>query len=301
MIPYAELHCHTHYSILDGLSTPEEYMIRAKEVGIDTLACTDHSTCAGHRDFLLAAQTHGIKAILGAELHLTEDRFDKRAKAKRQDGEDSEIYYHLIALAKNDNGLKNLYAMEREAWLGGFYSKPRVDKELLETYHEDIIVTTACVSGPVARNIINGNDERALEWLYWFKDVFGDDLAIELQDHNEGISPGLNRKLLDMADTNGVLSIASQDCHHADPKDLWLQEALLILNTNPKKAKDYTLGDKMDFLEKYNVMYPDRKMTFEHAEVCLMDAEYRLKKFQEQGVNRRDLFENTIELANRVG
>lgn len=301
MIPYAELHLHTDRSILDGVSTPEEYMIRAHEIGIGFLACTDHSTCAAHRDFLRVATEHGIKAGLGVELHFTDDRFNKTSKAKRQEGEDSEIYYHLIAIAKNDNGLKNIYAMEREAWLSGFYSKPRVDKELLEKYHEDIIITTACVSGPVGRNLINGNEEKALEWLYWFKDIFADDLYMELQYHNEAISPGLNHRLLELADANGIKPVATSDCHHADPKDLWLQEALLILNTNPKKAKDYTLADKMDYLEKYNVIYPDRKMTFEHADVHLSNADEKFGRFAKQGITRTDIYTNTIEVANKIG
>lgn len=302
-IPYAELHLHTSYSILDGLSTSEEYCRRAKEIGIDTLACTDHSTCAGHRDFYKTCSAHGIKAILGTELHFAPDRFDKRSKAKRQDGEDSELYYHLIALAKNDNGLKNLYAMEQKAWTEGFYSKPRVDFELLEQYHEDIIITSACVSGPLARNIINEKEDYALEWLHKFKDVFKDDFYIELQDHNEAISKGVNFKLMDMADSNDVKMVATSDCHHASPEDLWLQEAFLILNTNPKKNNDVDLTkvQKMEFLEKMNYLYPDRTMTFEHADVHLSNADEKKLRFEATGIYRTDIFTNTREVADKIG
>ena len=303
MIDYAELHMHTEYSLMDGTSDSEEYCLRAHELGIETLAITDHSTCAGHRNHLKTCMKHDIKAILGCEIHFTEDRFDKRSKAKRQDGEETELYYHMIVLAKNDNGLKNLYAMERAAWIEGYYSKPRVDFELLEQFHEDLIITTACVSGPIARNIINEKEDVALKWLNKLKDVFHDDLYVELQDHNEGIAPGVNKKLISMADDNGVKIIASRDCHHADPKKLWLQEAMLILNTSPKAntSPDRSKMETMEFLEKLNYLYPERKMTFEHAEVHLADAAYTNQKFLDQNIDRPDLFSNTLEISDKIG
>ena len=302
-IDYCELHLHSQYSILDGLPTFEEYCARAHEIGIDTLAITDHSTSAGHRGFLKACIENKLKAILGVELHFAPDRFDKRSKAKRQDGEDSELYYHLIALAKNDNGLKNLYAMEQRAWMEGYYSKPRVDFELLQEYHDDIIITSACVSGPIARNIINGKEDYALDWLHKFKDLFKDDFYIELQDHNEAISPGLNHKLIDYADKNQVKMVATSDCHHASPEDLWLQEALLILNTNPKKNPDYNLSemDKMEIMEKFDYLYPNRTMTFATADVHLSNAEEKAIRYQKQGIDRTDIFTNTREVAEKIG
>lgn len=302
-IPYAELHLHTHYSVLDGMSTAEEYCKRAKDLGIDTLAVTDHSTSAGHRDFLEACQNNNIKAILGVELHFAVDRFDRRSKAKRQDGEDSEMYYHLIALAKNDNGLKNLYEMEQKAWTESFYSKPLVDMDLLSEYHEDLIITGACVSGPAARNLMKDRDDYALEWAMRFKDLFKDDFYFEVMDHNDGISKNLNHRLLKMADDNGIKTVATSDCHHADPKDLWLQEALLILNTSPKKAADINMSemDKMELLEKYNYLYPDRKMSFQDAGVHLSDAEEKHELFKKQGIDRLDIFHNTVEIAEKIG
>lgn len=302
-IDYAELHMHTDFSLLDGTATSRQYCSRASELGIGSLAITDHSTSAGHRNHLKVCDEFNIKAILGCEIHFTEDRFDKRSKAKRQDGEETELYYHMIVLAKNDNGLKNLYAMERAAWLEGFYSKPRVDFELLEKYHEDLIITTACVSGPISRNIINEKEETALKWLYRLKDVFQDDLYMELQDHNEAIAPGLNKKLIEMADREKVKIIATRDCHHADPDKLWLQEAALILNTKPKVRKDFDRSKmaQMELLEKFNYLYPERKMTFETAEVHLASAEFTNQKFLDQNIDRPDLFSNTLEIADKIG
>jgi len=293
---------------MDGLSTADEYCKRANELGIKSLALTDHSTCAGHRDFLKACTENNIKAILGVEAHLAggmrqDSRFERTTKAKRQDGEDSELYYHMILLAKNQNGLENIYKMQEKAWNESFYNKPLIGLDLLEDYHEDVIVTSACVSGPIARNIINEKEEYALKWLTTIKDIFHDDFYIELQDHNEGISKGLNHKLLKMADDNGVKVLATRDCHHADPADLWIQEALLILNTNPKKNSEVdadVLRDK-DFMERLGYLYPERKMTFEHAEVSLMSPEYTNQKFLDQGIDRPDLFRNTIEVSDKIG
>lgn len=303
MIDYVELHLHSHFSLLDGLSTADEYCKRAKEIGIDTLAITDHSTCAGHRDFLKACTNNGIKGLLGVELHFAADRFDRRDKAKRQEGEDSELYYHLIAIAKNDNGLKNLYEMERKAWTESFYYKPLVDLQLLSEHSEDLIITSACVSGPVARNLMNNKYDYAVEWLHKFKDIFGDDFYMELQSHNHDISPFLNHRLLAVADKYNVKSLTTRDCHHADPKDLWLQEALLIMNTNPKKNDDvdFSVMADMELMEKFNYLYPGRKMTFQNAEVCLQPAEYTHQQFLDQGIDRLDLFTNTREVADKIG
>lgn len=304
MIEYAELHCHHQYSVLDGASTADEYCKRAKEVGIESLAITDHSTLAGHREHLDACIEHDIKCILGVELHVSVgSRFDKIAKSKRDEGEDNENYYHLVALAKNNNGLKNLNEMERLAWTEGFYGKPQVDMELLDKYGDDIIITSACVSGPIARNLIKEDEDRAMEWFNNLHGRFKEDFYVEVQDHNEGIAPGVNKKLIDIADNNGVKIVATRDCHHAHPKQLWLQEAVLILSTKPKKNP--TIQDEKKragtFLDVYNHIYPDRKMTFEKAEVCLMSADYTNKKFLEQGIERPDMFSNTIEIAEKIG
>lgn len=304
MIDYAELHCHHQYSILDGSSTAQEYCKRAKEVGIETLAITDHSTLAGHREHYNACIEHDIKCILGVELHVAVgSRHDKIAKSKRQEGEDNESYYHLVALAKNNNGLRNLHEMERLAWTEGFYGKPQVDMELLEEFGDDLIITSACVSGPIARNLIKQEDDRAMEWFHNLHNRFGEDFYIELQDHNEGIAPGVNKRLIEIADSNNVKIVATRDCHHADPKNLWIQEAVLILSTSPKKNPTIEQEKKRtgSFLEVYNHIYPDRKMTFEQAEVCLMSADYTNKKFIEQGIERPDLFSNTLEIAAKIG
>lgn len=302
MIKYTECHLHTHYSILDGLSTPWEYCRRAKELGIESLAITDHSTMTGHGDMLTACSENNIKALLGVEAHISPtDRFDKRSKAKRQEGED--VYNHIILLAKNDNGLKNLHRIEAAAWTEGFYGKPICDFDLLDEFKEDIIVTSACVSGLVARNLLNGKDIAAIEWVDKFKSIFKDDFYIEVQEHNDQISAGLNHKLLNVADMFDVKPIITSDCHFHSPDVRWIEEALLILNTNPKKNPDAELStaNKLDIWDKFNYLYPDRKMSFEHIDVFLQEPQTLHDKMVAQGIDRLDIFENTNEIADKVG
>ena len=301
-IEYAEIHLHTERSVLDGFSTPKEYCKRANELGIKELAITDHSTMAGHDDMLDACEEHGIKAILGVEAHISPtDRFDKQSKAKRQDGEDS--YNHIILLAKNDNGLLNLHKIEEAAWSEGFYGKPRCDFELLDMYGDDLIITSACVSGLIARNIMNGKPERAEDWIAQFKDRFGDDFYVEVQEHNEQIQAGLNHKLLELADRFEVKSIITSDCHFHSEEVRWIEEAMLILNTNPKKNPDIDMSklEKMEIMEKFNYLYPERQMSFEHIDVYLQSGQTLHDKMVAQGITRTDIFSNTIEIAAKVG
>jgi DNA polymerase-3 subunit alpha len=158
---YTELHLHDHYSALDGLNTPVEYMARAKEIGMTHLAQTNHGTLAGHREFQKAALEAGIVPILGVEGYISEtDRFDRRAKAKRQDG--TNVYNHIILLAQDEKGLRNLNKMNELAWSEGFYHKPRIDMELLEEYNEGLIITSGCLSGLISKAIERDDMQAAI-------------------------------------------------------------------------------------------------------------------------------------------
>lgn len=264
----------TIVSILDGVSTADEYFARAKDLGYKGLTLTDHSTNAGHRAWYRAAEKYDLIPGLGCEIHYRPNRFEKPTEAKRQDGESTKSWYHLILIAKNDNGLKNLYKIEERANTESFHGKPIVDADLLAEYRDDLICTTSCVSGPVAANLIletNEGDDAARNHFEKLFNIFGEDFYVEIQDHNEGISSGLNKKLLSLANEYGVKAIMAQDAHHADPKDLWLQDAMLIINTNPKKAKDLSL---LNFVDQEIVMktYNLKKVmdiTYEMIEILL--------------------------------
>lgn len=296
---YVNLHCHTHYSPMDGLSTISEYMQRCKEIGMTALAETEHGTLAGWREFQRETKAAGIKPILGVEAYFSPtDRWDRRAKKDRE-GADS-IYNHLIILGKNDNGLKNLQTMTRVAWSEGFYQKARIDFDLLETHSEDLIVLSGCLNGPLAKSFEAGDVEGAYNWAKKFKDVFGDDFYIELQTHNP---PEMNKNLITLADDLDIKPLVTDDCHHASPKDKVMQEIFLILSTNPKKNKkaDIAEAQKKDFLDRFNYLYPERRMSFQTFDLYLEGYAEKAEKFKKLGFDREDLFANTVEVADKVG
>ncbi|MEG2317235.1 MAG: PHP domain-containing protein, partial [Rikenellaceae bacterium] len=169
MANFTHLHVHTQYSILDGASNVEKLLSRAKELGMDSLAITDHGNMFGVKHFHKAALKAGIKPILGCEAYVARrTRHDKSDKIDRSG-------YHLILLAKNLVGYKNLTKMVSYSWTEGEYYRPRIDKELLEKYHEGIICCSACLGGEVQQNILNGDIKKAEEAALWYKSLFGED------------------------------------------------------------------------------------------------------------------------------
>lgn len=295
---YHELHLHDHYSALDGVNTPTEYMARAKELGMTHLAQTNHGTLSGHRDFQRAAKEAGIIPILGVEGYISEtDRFDRRAKNKREDG--TQTFNHIGLLAMNENGLRNLNAMNREAWTGGFYSKPRIDMELLEEYNEDIIVLSGCLNGLLSKAIENDDIDKALSYAKRMNAIFGERFFVEIQGHNP---PLINEGLMLIAEEVGAKVVATSDCHHARKEDLWVQEAMLILSTKPKAAHgfDLTKSQQMDYLERFNYLYPDRKMTFQDFGLYLHSAQDHMESLAKQGIGIEPIT-NTDLVAQMIG
>lgn len=295
---YHELHLHDHYSALDGLNTPEEYMARAKELGMTHLAQTNHGTLSGHRDFQRAAKDAGIVPILGMEGYISAtDRFDRRAKNKREDG--TQTFNHIGLLAANENGLKNLNAMNREAWDSGFYHKPRIDMELLEEYSDDIIVLSGCLNGLMSKSLENGDYDKALKTAQHLRRIFGDRFFIEIQTHNP---IEINHGLMQLGQDTGAKVVVTSDCHHARKEDLWVQEAFLILSTKPKTASSFDLSksQQMDWLERFNYLYPDRKMTFQEFGLHLNSAQEHLEGLAAQGIGSEPI-ENTDIVARMIG
>jgi len=295
---YVNLHAHTHYSPMDGYSTVEEYMTRLKEIGGTAMAITDHGTLAGHRDFQRATKEANIKPILGVEAYLSPtDRWDRRAKANREEADS--IYNHLILLAKNDNGLKNIQAGNRVAWRDGFYQKPRWDFELLEEFAGDVIVLSGCLNGVMAKAIDRGDVDDAIRWAKRFKEVFGEDFYVELQTHNPHF---INDSLLRIADMLEIKPVVTDDCHHASPDDKIMQEVFLILSTHPKmdRSVDVAEAQKLDLMERFNYLYPDRKMSFKDFDLYLEAYQEKQAKMKKAGFDREDIFANTVEVADKV-
>lgn len=251
-----------------------------------------------------AGLAENFPVALGVEAYLStsNDRFDRRDKSKRADG--NGVYHHLILIAKNDNGLENLQRIMSAAWTESFVTRwPIIDLELIRRYHQDIIVTTACVSGPISKNIELGNIDRAIWWLNELKATFGDDLYIELQTHQDQIVPGLNSALLDLSDKYGVKPIITTDTHFAREEDKWIEDALLILNTGlkPKADADIAASMKMgDFMERYNYLYPGRTMSFEKIDVFLQTGAQLYQKMLDTAIDRPELIYNTIEIADKI-
>jgi DNA polymerase-3 subunit alpha len=298
---YAPLHVHTHYSLFDGIATPQEYVDRAVAIGMKAMAITDHGSLSGHREMYRAAKEAGIKPILGIEGYITEDRFDQRDKDERTTPLDL-IYNHLVILAKNEEGLQNLNKLNEIAWTEGFFKKPRMDWASLEKYKDGLIVTSGCLSGYLAKAIENDDLAAAKTHLQWAKDTFGDDYYIEVMPHNP---KEINDMILSLADEFGIKPIVTPDCHHSDPAQAEVQELKLILNTYSNKVqKDSTFAGSQKYdnmMDKLDYLYgEDRQMSFKNFKIHLLSDEEMREEMGKQGITREDMYANTIEIMDKV-
>ena len=297
---YVGLHVHTHYSLMDGVATPEEYVNRAVDLGMPALAITDHGSLSGHRELHRLAKAKSIKPILGVEGYMTTNMADKRAKAERTDPLDLN-YHHIVLLAKNQTGLENLNKINEIAWTDGFFSKPRFDFEVLSKYKEGIIVTSGCLSGWIAKAVELGELATAKKHIKWFKEEFGDDYYIEVMPHN---SAEINKGIIELADAMNIKIVVTPDCHHADTSQKEIQELMLILNTHAKLQKDATYEKskkKENFMDRLDYLYgEDRMMSFNKFDIHLLSYEEMKNAMLKQGIDREDMFTSTLEIANKV-
>ena len=298
---YVGLHVHTHYSLFDGIATPQEYVDRAVELGMPAIAITDHGSLSGHREMYRTAKEAGIKPILGVEGYMAQDRFDHRDASEREHVLDM-VYNHIVILAKNEKGLENLNKLNEIAWTEGFFKKPRIDFEVLEKYSEGLIVTSACPSGIVAKSIETGELAVAKEKIEWFHRVFGDDYYIEVMPHN---AAEINHTLLQLADEYGIKAVVTPDCHHSDPSQKEVQELKLILNTYSNKIeKDATFEksrEKENLMERLDYLYgADRQMSFNKFNIHLLSYEEMKRDMEAQGIDREDIYQHSLEIANKV-
>ena len=231
---YAGLHVHTHYSLFDGVATPQEYVDRASKLGMTALAITDHGSLSGHREMYRAAKEKGIKPILGLEGYMCADISDRRDKSERE-GQQDLVYNHIVLLAKNQLGLENLNKISEIAWTEGFFKKPRFDFEILKKYSEGIIVTSACPSSVIVKALEENEFALAKKHIKWFKDTFGSDYYIEVMPHN---TPEINKMLIELADEFKIDVVVTPDCHHSDTSQREIQEFKLLMNTHAKVNKE---------------------------------------------------------------
>ena len=267
---FIHLHVHTEYSLLDGACRISRLVERAKELGQDALAITDHGVMYGVIDFYRECKKQGIRPIIGCEVYVApRSRFDKTFELDRE-------YYHLILLCENQTGYQNLMKLVSLAFTDGFYNKPRVDYELLEEYHEGLICLSACMSGEVPKRILADDDNGALEKARYYQRVFGkENYFIELQNHGIKEQERLNLKLIQIARTIGAGLVVTNDCHYIRREDSNLHDILLCIQTNS------TVQNK--------------KMGFETEEFYLKSEEEMRAVFGDLD----EAFENTVKIAER--
>lgn len=284
---FTHLHVHTEYSLLDGSSKIKEIVARAKELGMDSLAITDHGVMYGVIDFYRAARDVGINPILGCEVYVAPNsRFDREA------GRSEERYHHLVLLAENNIGYSNLIKIVSRGFTEGFYYKPRVDYEILEQYHEGIIALSACLAGIVATKLRGGLYEEAKKEALRLLDIFGDDhFYLELQDHGIPEQKTVNQGLIRMNQETGIKLVATNDVHYTNAQDAQAHDVLLCIQTQKKLADEdrmryeggqYYLksGREMEALFPYALEALEN--TYQIGNRCHVEiefGEYKLPKF----------------------
>ncbi len=231
---FAHLHVHTEYSLLDGSNKIQEYVARVKELGMTAAAITDHGVMYGVIDFYKAANAAGINPILGCEVYVAPNsRFDR----EKVSGEDR--YYHLVLLAENNTGYSNLMKIVSKGFVDGYYYKPRVDMEVLNTYHEGIIALSACLAGEVQRNLVRGMYDEAKKVAEKYENCFGKgNFFLELQDHGIPEQRLVNQQLLRLSQDTGIELVATNDVHYTYAEDAEAHDILLCIQTGKKLADE---------------------------------------------------------------
>ena len=280
---FTHLHVHTEYSLLDGSSKIKEITSRAKELGMKSLAITDHGVMYGVIDFYKAAREVGIKPILGCEVYVAPgSRFDK------QPGESESRYYHLVLLAENNTGYKNLMKIVSRGFTEGFYYKPRVDYEVLEQFHEGIIALSACLAGEVQRYLARGMYEAGCEAAKRYEGIFGKgNFFLELQDHGIPEQKYVNPQLIRMSQELGIDLVCTNDVHYTYAQDADAHDILLCIQTGKKVADEnrmrydggqYYLKSPEEMAELFPYAPQALENTCKIAERCNVEIEFGVTK-----------------------
>ncbi|MBP3707040.1 MAG: DNA polymerase III subunit alpha [Clostridia bacterium] len=274
---FVHLHVHSEFSLLDGASRVKDLPVRAKELGMDAIAITDHGVMFGAIDFYKACKANGVKPIIGCEVYVApRTRFDKES------GIDNK-YNHLILLAKNNNGYRNLSKLVSLSFVDGYYYKPRIDKELLEKYHEDLICCSACVAGEVPQAILHDDMDKAEEKAMWFKNLFGDDYYLEVQANSYGEQIMVNQKLIALARKLNIPLVATNDAHYLKKEDYYNHEVLLCVQTGKRmtdedrmsfKTNDFYIKSPEEMEEFFSGIPEVMENTVKVAEKCNVEFEF---------------------------
>ena len=280
---FTHLHVHTEYSLLDGSSKIKELAVRAKELGMDSMAITDHGAMYGVIDFYRAAREAGIKPILGCEVYVAPgSRFDR----ENVHGEDR--YYHLVLLAENNEGYQNLMKIVSKGYVDGFYYKPRVDMEVLKTYHKGIIALSACLAGEVPRFLARGLYEEAKEAVLKYQEIFGrGNYFLELQDHGIPMQRQVNQGVIRLSRELDIPLAATNDCHYINAEDWEAHDILLCIQTGKKVADEnrmryeggqYYVKSEEEMRELFSYIPEAIDNTAKIAERCNVEIEFGVTK-----------------------
>ena len=268
MSNFVHLHVHSEFSLLDGANRIKDLPVRAKELGMDAIALTDHGAMYGVVDFYKECKKNDIKPIIGCEVYVApRSRFDKEPGIDNQ-------YSHLILLVKNKKGYENLIKLVSIGFIDGYYYKPRIDNETLEKYSEGLICLSACLAGAVNKQILKGDMEKAKEVALWYKSVFKDDYYLELQNNGLREQVMVNQKLIEIGKELNIPVVATNDAHYLKREDAYNHEVLLCIQTG-KRMKD-----------------PDR-MRFETDELYIKSPEEMIEYFK----NIPEAVQNTVKIA----
>jgi len=272
---FTHLHVHTEYSLLDGMCRIPQLVARASELGMDSLAVTDHGSLSGAIEFYLRAREAGIKPIVGCEFYVTVSSRSSRTAADKEP-------YHLVLLAKDRSGFKNLLKLATKAQLEGFYYRPRVDRELLKEHHQGLVALSGCLRGEIARLALEGRHREARESARWYQELFGD-YYLEIQRHPIPEIEGVNQSLLAIGAELGIPVVATNDVHYVDRQDARWQDLLLCIQTNAsvhderrlKMAGDtFFLRSPQEMAELFADVPEALENTERIAALCHLDLEF---------------------------
>ncbi len=292
---FVHLHLHTEYSLLDGACRIRELFDAARDMGQTAVAVTDHGVMYGAVDFYKAAKKAGIKAIIGCEVYVAPNsRFDKEKTGNSK-------YNHLVLLCENETGYKNLIKMVSLSFTEGFYSKPRVDKELLSKYHEGLICLSACIAGEIPSALINNDYEGAKKAAIWYRDTFGEgNFFLELQNHGMPEQIEINPFIKRISAETGIPLVATNDAHYVRREDAKMQKVLICIQTGKTVKEDNPLTFASDEFylksgEEMAALFPDTpeaiSNTVKIAERCNFDFEFGKIKLPVFDIGERDHFE----------
>ncbi|MDX1933755.1 MAG: DNA polymerase III subunit alpha [Capsulimonadales bacterium] len=273
--PFVHLHNHSEFSLLDGASKIKDMIKYAVDNDMPAIALTDHGVMYGAFEFWQAAKKAGINGIAGVELYVAPK--GRKDRSPTRDGE--KLNHHLVALAKNETGYKNLMQLVTAASLEGFYYKPRVDKELLARHHEGLVICSACLGGELAQNIMNHPDslEQAKNVAAWYREVFGDDFYLEIQGHGASVQDDVNEKIIRIARAMNIKLVATNDAHYTKKDDAHAHDVLICIQTG-------------------TTVHDPRRMKYEPQEFYLKPYEEMFRKFEKIAP---DAIENTLEIHEK--